>query len=180
MKSMDSNPTMYLFMEQTNVPPPKKKCFKNAKSTLQIACQLQKLFRFIHPNLGRGLSCPSTEKYLRKCASCQSLKCPQLSNTKATFCSICTTIHTGHICQPGLLRKFFWRVQTWVSWQSPVTRWYSRELAESGIRAAQCYDCPTAQCGGGHDTEVGQAESETIKCSGNCHAHGIPRCYGST
>ena len=23
------------------------------------------------------------------------------------------------------------------------------------IRAVQCYDCPTAQCGSGHDTELG-------------------------
>ena len=61
-------------------------------------------------------------------------------------------------------------VQTWESWQSPLTRRYSRELSESGIRAVQCYDCPTAPCGSGHGTQVGQAKSETIKCSGNCHA----------
>ena len=47
---------------------------------------------------------------------------------------------------------FFFLIQTWVSWQSPLTRWYSRELSESGIRAVLCYDCPTAQCGSRHDT----------------------------
>ena len=26
-------------------------------------------------------------------------------------------------------------VQTWVSWQSSLTRWYSREFLESGFRA---------------------------------------------
>ena len=30
---------------------------------------------------------------------------------------------------------YFFSVQTWVSWQSPLTRWYFRELSESGIRA---------------------------------------------
>ena len=46
---------------------------------------------------------------------------------------------------------FFFLVQTWVSWQSPLPRWYSREFSELGIRAVHCYDCPTAQCGSGHD-----------------------------
>ena len=64
---------------------------------------------------------------------------------------------------------FFW-VQTLAGWQSPLTRRHSREFSESDIRAAQCYDCPTAQCGSGHDTEVGQAESETRRCSAKCHS----------
>ena len=33
-----------------------------------------------------------------------------------------------------------------------------------------CYDCPAAPCGSGRDTEEGCAESETRRCSGNCHA----------
>ena len=40
--------------------------------------------------------------------------------------------------------------QTWGSRQSPLGRRYSRELSQSGIRAARCYDCPTAPCGSGH------------------------------
>ena len=37
-------------------------------------------------------------------------------------------------------KKFL--VQTSVSWQIPLTKRYSRELSESGIRAVQCYDVP--------------------------------------
>ena len=60
------------------------------------------------------------------------------------------------------------------SWQNPHTRRYSREFSESGIRAVQCYDRPTAQCGGGHDKEVGRAKSETRRSSRNCHARRHP------
>ena len=45
---------------------------------------------------------------------------------------------------------FVWD-QTLVSWQTPLTGWYSREFLESGIRSVECSDCPTAQCGGGHE-----------------------------
>ena len=65
-------------------------------------------------------------------------------------------------------------VQTLASWQNPLTRSDSRELSESGIRAVQYYDCPTAPCGSGHDPEAGRAESQTINCSGKCHARGHP------
>ena len=34
--------------------------------------------------------------------------------------------------------NLFFLVQTWASWQSPLTRYYSRELSDSGIRAVQC------------------------------------------
>ena len=59
--------------------------------------------------------------------------------------------------------------------QSPVTRRDSREFSESGIRAVQGCDCPTAPCGGGHDTHVGHATSETRRGSGNCHARRRPK-----
>ena len=71
--------------------------------------------------------------------------------------------------------SFFFLVQTLASWQSPLTRWDSGDLSESGIRTVQCYDCPTAQCSSGHGTLVGQAKSETRRCSGNCHARRHPR-----
>jgi hypothetical protein len=46
----------------------------------------------------------------------------------------------------------FFLFHTLAGWQSPLTRpQYSREFMESGITAVQCYDCPTAQCGSGHD-----------------------------
>jgi hypothetical protein len=48
--------------------------------------------------------------------------------------------------------SYFFFLQTSASWQSPLTKRYSREFTESGIRAVQCYDCPTAQCGSGRDT----------------------------
>ena len=38
---------------------------------------------------------------------------------------------------------FFW-VRPLVNWQSPLTKRYSRGISESGIRAVQCYDGPTA------------------------------------
>ena len=42
---------------------------------------------------------------------------------------------------------FFFVVQTWVSWQSPLTRRYSREFSGSGNRAVQCYNgCTRAGC----------------------------------
>ena len=44
-----------------------------------------------------------------------------------------------------------------------------------GIRAIQCYNCPTAQCGSGHDMKVGRAKSEARRCSGNCHARRHPK-----
>ena len=47
--------------------------------------------------------------------------------------------------------EVFLLVQTLVSWQIPLTRQYSRDFSESGIRAFQCCDCPTAQCGSRHD-----------------------------
>ena len=43
-------------------------------------------------------------------------------------------------------------VQAMVSWRSPLTRWHSRELSYSRIRAVQHYHCPTKQCGSGHNT----------------------------
>ena len=49
--------------------------------------------------------------------------------------------------QEDLLLHFFFPVQTLVSWQSPRTRWHLREFSESGN-----FECPTAQCGSGHDT----------------------------
>ena len=48
-----------------------------------------------------------------------------------------------------------------------------RALSESGIRAIQCYDCPTAQCGSGHDTAGGRAKLETRRCSRNCPARSV-------
>ena len=44
------------------------------------------------------------------------------------------------------VRFFLFLVQTLTS---PLTRRYLRELSESGIRAVQCYDRPTVQCGSG-------------------------------
>ena len=41
---------------------------------------------------------------------------------------------------------------TLARWQNPLSRRHLREFLESGIRAFQCYDCPTAQRAGGHDT----------------------------
>ena len=35
------------------------------------------------------------------------------------------------------------RLRHLASWQSPLTRQYSSKFLESGIRAVQCYDCPT-------------------------------------
>ena len=46
------------------------------------------------------------------------------------------------------------------SWQSPLTRRYSREFSESGVRTVQCYGCPTAPCGSGHNTWTGRATGE--------------------
>ena len=58
---------------------------------------------------------------------------------------------------------FFVLVQTLASWQSPLTRQYLREFSESGIRAAQGYDCPAAQwCRSRRDTEVGHSKSENF------------------
>ena len=45
---------------------------------------------------------------------------------------------------PRTTRNFF-LVQAMVSWQSPLTRWYSRKLSESRVRAVLCYGCPTEQ-----------------------------------
>ena len=45
---------------------------------------------------------------------------------------------------PGLVQHgLFWGsgVQAMVRWRSPLSRWHSRKLLESTIRAVQCYDC---------------------------------------
>jgi hypothetical protein len=49
---------------------------------------------------------------------------------------------------------FFWRArggQAMMSCRSLLTRRHSSNLSESGIRAVQCYDCPTSR-GSGHHT----------------------------
>ena len=45
------------------------------------------------------------------------------------------------------VQVLFFGVQTWVSWQSPLSKRYSSALSKSGSRAVQCYDCPTAHQG---------------------------------
>ena len=77
-------------------------------------------------------------------------------------------------CNVRTFSVFFFS-QALADWQSPLAKRYLRELSKSGIRAVQCYDCPTAQRGGGHDPEVGEAKSETRRCSGNCHARRHPK-----
>ena len=42
--------------------------------------------------------------------------------------------------------------QAMISCRSLLIRRHSRNLSESRIRAIQCYDCPTRQCGSGHHT----------------------------
>jgi hypothetical protein len=54
-------------------------------------------------------------------------------------------------------------------WQAG--RRYSREFSESGIRAFQCYVVPQLSV----VAQVGRAESETRRCSGNCHARRHPK-----
>ena len=64
-------------------------------------------------------------------------------------------------------------VPTLASCQSPLTTRCSRDFSEPGIRAVQCYDCPTIQCGSRHDTWVGGAKSEARGCSGSCRTRGV-------
>ena len=59
----------------------------------------------------------------------------------------------------------FFLLRTCISWQRPLTERHSRELSESGIRAVQCYDCPTAHRGSGHDTRK-EALNDHL-----CHLH---------
>ena len=65
-------------------------------------------------------------------------------------------------------------VQAMASWRSPLTRRHWINLSESRIKAVQCYDCPMKRCGSGHNMQWRQAESDTRKCSGNCHARRHP------
>ena len=68
--------------------------------------------------------------------------------------------------------------QTLASWQSSRTRWYSREFSESGIRAVQCYDCPTAQCGSGHHMEVPRVCPGALPAEGGRQVDGQPEPVG--
>ena len=116
--------------------------------------------------------CPRLADKNHLVVSCFPLK-HGLSTWHSSFTALlhikCSTIpHSGFLFWGSDLRKL-----TKPLYQT--TRRYSRHFLESGITAVQCYDCPTAPCGSGYDTQVGRAKSDTRRCSGKCHTRRHPK-----
>ena len=88
----------------------------------------------------------SNELLMLPCLLCSNSGAPSLGN------AIALCAHCVHVWQNPTDITFFWG-QAMMSCRSLLITRHSRNLSESRIRAAQCYDCPTKRCDRGHYTQ---------------------------